>query len=140
MFGVDLGLLAKAVTRLEILDVGSTRLTQQQVVVIVTAVSEGGKLTNLNISWNNLSGVDPGLLAKAVTRLQALIVTYTYLTQQQKVAIITGVNEGSKLTNFKVCGNQLSVVDTGLLAKAVTKLEKLDVSITYLTQQQIMTI
>ena len=72
---------------------------------IVTAVSEGGKFTNLHISWNNLSGVDTTLLAKAVTKLQALNVTYTELTQQQKVAIITGVNEGSKLTNFKICGN-----------------------------------
>ena len=50
------------------MEVRGTRLTQQQAVAIVTAVSEGSKLTNFEISFSNLTGVDPGLLAKAKAR------------------------------------------------------------------------
>ena len=65
---MNLLLLAKVVTKLETLEVRGTRLTQQQAVAIVTAVSEGSKLTNFEISFSNLTGVDPGLLAKAKAR------------------------------------------------------------------------
>ena len=42
---------------------------------ILTAVSEGSKLTKLNIinniiGNNNLSGIDPGLLARAAEKLK----------------------------------------------------------------------
>ena len=77
--GVHPVLLAKAVTKLDTLNVKYTKLTQQQAVAILTAVSEGSKLTKPDISWNNLSGVDPGLLAKAVTKLVTLNIKHTNL-------------------------------------------------------------
>ena len=80
MFGVDPGLLARAVTKLETLDVCGTKLTQQQTVAILTAVTEGSKMAKLYIRGNGLSGVDPGLLVRAVTKLETLDVTYTRLT------------------------------------------------------------
>ena len=98
---VDTRLLAKTVTKLEKLDVSITYLTQQQIVAILTGVSEGSKLANLHIDWNNLSGVDTGLLAKAGTKLEILDVRNTNLTQQQAGAILTAVSEGSKLTNHQ---------------------------------------
>ena len=54
------------------MEVRGTRLTQQQAVPIVTVVSEGSKLTKLDIYGINLSEVEPGLLAKAVTKLKTL--------------------------------------------------------------------
>ena len=69
---------------------------------ILTAVSEGSKLTELEISDSNLIGVDPVLLAKAVTKLETLKETDTNLTYQQPVAILTDVSEGSKLTKLDI--------------------------------------
>ena len=135
---MNLGLMAKAVTKLETFVVN--KMTQQQVVVILTAVSEGSKLTELEISDSNLAGVDPVLLAKAVTKLETLKVTYTKLTQQQAVAILTAVSEGSKLTKLDISNNNLSGIDPGLLAKAVTKLETFKARDTNLRQQQTVAI
>ena len=47
--GVDPGMLAKAVAKLVTLNVRRTNLTHQQTVAILTAVSEGSKLTKLDI-------------------------------------------------------------------------------------------
>ena len=131
MLGINPGLLAKAVTKLETLKVGR-KLTKQQAEAILTAVIEGSKLTKLEITQNDLLGVDPGLLAKAVTKLETLDIKWNKLTEQQCVAILTAVNEGSKLTKLDISGNYHPVlllrpesqfVNLGLMAKAVTKLE-----------------
>ena len=133
---IDPGLLVKAVTNLQILDVMDTNLTQQQTEDIFTAVSEESKMIELNISENNMSGVDPGLLAKAVNKLETLDIELTQLTHQQAAAILSAVSEGSKLTKLIISSNNLSGVDPGLLAKAVTNLETLNIANTELTQQQ----
>ena len=138
--GVDPELLAKAVNNLTTLYIENTNLTLQQTEAILTAVSEGSKMIKLNIVENNMSGVDPGLLAKAVANLKTLDIGSTELTQQQASAILSGVNEGSKMIALNIGENNLSEVDPGLLAKAVTNLEILDVSRTELTQQQVAAI
>ena len=95
MLGINPGLLAKAVTKLETLKVGRTELTKQQAEAILTAVSEGNKLTKLEITQNDLLGVDPGLLAKAVTKLETLNIKWNKLTEQQCVEVLTAVSEGT---------------------------------------------
>ena len=140
MSGVDPGLLAKAVNKLETLDIELTQLTHQQAAAILSAVSEGSKLTKLIISSNNLSGVDPGLLAKAVTNLETLNIANTELTQQQAAAILSNVSEATKLNELNIRSNDLFRVDPGLLAKAVTNLEKLDIGNTFLIQEQAVAI
>ena len=49
----------------ETLNVDDTELTQQQTIAILTAVSEGSKMATLYIKGNYLSGINPGLLARA---------------------------------------------------------------------------
>ena len=56
--GVDAELLARAVIKLETLEFSNTQLTQQQIVAILTAVSDGRKMTKLDISFNDMSGID----------------------------------------------------------------------------------
>ena len=123
--GVDPGLLVKSVNNLETLYIGNTKLIQQQAAAIFSVVSEEAKLDKLNICSNNLSRVDPGLLAKAVTNLKTLYIGNANLIQQQAVAISSGVSDGSKMTELDICLNDLSGVDPGLLAKARANLETL---------------
>ena len=136
MSGVDPGLLAKAVANLETLDIGRTELTQQQATAILSGISKGTKLTKLNISLNNLSGVDSELLAKAVANLETLDIGSTELTEYKATTILSGVSKGSEVTKLNMSWNNLSGVDRGLLAKAVTNLESLDVIVTELITQQ----
>ena len=49
-----------------------------------------------------MSGIDPGLLAKEVTKLETFKARDTNLRQQQTVAILTAISEGSKLTKHDI--------------------------------------
>ena len=138
--GIDAVLLVGAVTKLETLEISNTKLTQQQIVAILTVVSEGRKMTKLDINSNNMSGVDPELLAKTVTKTKIFNVGDTNLTQQQAEAILTAVSEAKTVMELDIAFNNLSGVDEGLLAKAVTNLKTLNVSRSKLTQRQIVTI
>ena len=136
--GVDPEILVKAITNLEKMDVGRAKLTKQQAVAMMTAISQGSKLASLEIGLNDLSGVDPGILAKVVTRLGSLDIDSTNLTQQQVVAVITAVCERNNMANLSMARNNLSGVDPEILAKAVTKLETLHISCTKQTQQHVL--
>ena len=50
--------------------------------VLTVICSQGCQGTILNIDNTNMFGVDPGLLARAVTKLETLKVLYKHLTQQ----------------------------------------------------------
>ena len=136
MSGVDPGLLAKAVANLETLDIGSTELTQQQATAILSGISKGTKLTKLNISLNNLSGVDSELLAKAVANLETLDIGSTERTECKATKILSGVSKGSEVTQLNISYNNLYEGDRGLLVKALNNLESLDVIVTELITQQ----
>merc|ERR1712089_105031 len=127
-------------TKLDSLEISNTKLTKHQIVAILTTVSGGHKMTKLNISFNNMSGVDPELLAKTVTKTKILNVADTNLTQQQAEAILTAVSEAKTVMELDIGFNNLSGVDEGLLAKAVTNLKTLNVNRSKLTQRQIVTI
>ena len=60
---------------------------------------------------NNLSRVDPGLLARTVNKLEVLDVQDTGLLEQQVVAIITAVSKSNKITELYMEENNLSIVD-----------------------------
>ena len=108
MSGLDPGLLARAVTKLETLEVIGTKLTQQQALAILTTVSEGSKLTKLDISWDNLSGVDPGLLRRAVKRLKNIMITEGPI-HVLSIPLLSGV-------------------DLGLLRRAIKRLKNIIIS------------
>ena len=75
MAGTDLssveeGLLARAVNNLEEANLGDTELTGQQLEMILTVLTADlSQLKNLDIGSNNISLVEPYLLARAVTSL-----------------------------------------------------------------------
>ena len=60
------------------------------------------------IGWNDLSGVDPALLGKAVSKLEILDVGYSKLTQQQTEIILAVISQGSEMNIL--CIKQLSAV------------------------------
>ena len=60
---------------------------------------------------NDLSRVDPGLLARTVNKLEVLDVQDTGLLQQQVVAIITAVSKSNKITELYIKENNLSIID-----------------------------
>ena len=101
---------------------------------ILTALRDGSKMTKLDISFNNISGIDPKLLANTVTKMKKLNIIDTNLTQQQAEAILIAVSEENIVSKLYIGFNNLSGLDPALLAKAFTNLKKLNVNGSELTQ------
>ena len=91
-------------------------------------------MTKLDISFNDMSRIDPQILTKAVSKMKQLNVTDANITQQQTAAILTAISEEKIVTELYIGFNNLSGVDPGLLAKAFRNLKKLNVNGSQLTQ------
>ena len=115
-----------------------TRLTGRQAAEICTAVCRGSKLRVLDISNNNLSCVEPSLLGCAVALLEEVSMYGTCLTRQQAEAVFAAIGGGGTLRRLNMAGTgDLSSVEPGLLARAVNRLEEVDMRGTRLTGQQV---
>ena len=81
---MDPNLLARVVTGLEEVKWVIVELTVIQVEEILTAIcAEDCLVMKLDISYTNLSSVDTSLLAKAVNRLEEVVMSVTGLTASQ---------------------------------------------------------
>ena len=115
---VDAVLLARAVISLENVIICDTGLTQQQTKEIFTAIHSGhSQLKNLDIGHNNLSLVEPTLLARAVTSLENVNLSGAELTTQQLEAIFTAICAGASwLKTLCLASTTMYFVEAGLLA------------------------
>merc|ERR1712129_629216 len=86
---VDADILAQAVTQLQEVGLGWTDLTPQQVEAIFAAFETSSKTKILRIGVNNLSSVDPDVLARVVNKLETVDMQGTDLTEQQMTRILT---------------------------------------------------
>ena len=56
----------------------------EQLQMLFLTLSLGGcSLLSLDVSYSNLSSLEPGLLAEAVNKLQTVVLTSTHLTGEQ---------------------------------------------------------
>merc|ERR1712089_26372 len=112
----------------------SQRYNEQTIISVLNVIcSREGQGMNLRLKNKNVSGVDAELLARAVIKLETLEFSNTQLTQLQIVAILTAVSDGRKMTKLDISFNDMSGIDKKLLAKAVTKMKKLNITDTNLT-------
>ena len=70
--GVPADLLATAVSRLQMVNLLDTKLIPDQCVTVVEAIYSSKTLVDVDLGCVNLGGVPTELLARAVTRLQAV--------------------------------------------------------------------
>ena len=90
----------------------SDRNDEQTIISVLNVIcSGGGQGMILRLNNKNISGVDPKLLARAVTKLETLQLSSTKLTQQQIVAILTSLSDGSKMTTLDISFNYMSGID-----------------------------
>merc|ERR1719319_738619 len=119
---VDANILAQAVTQLEEVDLVNTDLTPQQVEAIFAALDTSCKMKILKIQNNNLSSVDPDVLARGVNKLKEVDLVDTDLTPQQVEAIFAALDTSCKMKILKIQNNNLSSVDPDVLARVTNKL------------------
>jgi len=104
---------------------------------IIEAHNEGHlSITSLNLRHENLSGVEQNKLALAVSYLQTVDLSYTRLSMLQCIVVLTMIRSSSHLEDVRLVSVVLSQVPTHLLATAVNKLRRADLSWTHLTTEQ----
>ena len=98
-------LLARAVSRLEQVDLRATGLTGQQAEAILTAVrAADSQLRTLDLAGNDLSSVEPGLLAEVINMLEEVVINFTQLSRQQAEAILARSLEKTLLARLEMEG------------------------------------
>jgi len=134
--GVPPDLLARAVSRLKMVNLSSTRLTVNQCAEILMAIPSSTTLTNVNLKYVNLKGVPPDILAKAVHCLQTINLAGTALTADQCLDLLDEKFSSSKLVNLNLRFVNLNAVPPHILARAVSHLQTVDLHGTSLTPDQ----
>jgi len=125
-------LLKRIVPRLHTLKIRKTELTTQQITAIFAGINKKSKLTNLDISENNLDLVEPTKFTVPVANLHTFEVEKSKLKTHQAEAIFTAIKSGTNLTSLNVSDNKLSEVESGLLSNAVNMLENVNTKHTWL--------
>jgi len=133
---VEPGLFAKGMSRLVDVNLCASNLTNQQKQAFFAAMSKNCHLKRLDLSANNLSSVEPELFARVMTRLEDVNLCCTDISNDQKQAFFVAMSENSKLKKLDLSCNNLSSVEPGLFARAMTRLEDVNLSYTDITDEQ----
>ena len=141
---VPADVLAKAIPRLESIELRRTNLTPNQAQHLFTKIAdcENLKLTELEVFWNNLSSVSADVLAKAISRVKTVDLLSTDLTpkQVQRIFQMIANCENLKLTELQIGWTNLSSVSADVLAKAISRVETVYLINTDLTPKQVQRI
>ena len=134
---VDAKCLGEAASQLQELDLFDTSLTQQQLNSLLTDICKGSKLRKLNIGRNNLSGVEPELLGKVVSRLEEVNLRRCSITASQADKLMRAISsKGSQTKRLNIADNFLTSTNPTLLAVALNTLEEAVLYFTFLSEEQ----
>jgi len=133
---VNPDLLARTISRLCKASLKFNSLTTEQMTAILTSSLQSQTLENLVLQNIELSTVDPDLLAKAVGHLKTVDLTNISVNNNVLTAILEESLSSTTLTSLNLCGNDISRVDSQLLARSISRLGKVDLTDTKLSTTQ----
>ncbi len=112
-------------------------LTTQSAETVLRFVVNSSTVVPLNLSMNDLKGVDPGLLVQALRRLRIVLLGYTKLTTLQCNEIIEELDRREeKIECLNIALNILSKASAEKLGRVVAKTRKCSLDSTWLTPTQ----
>lgn len=132
--GVPATLLARAIGRLQSIDLKLACLSRQQCVSILEESLNSTTLVEVNLACTYLDRVPASLLARAVSRLQSVKLKHTFLTTEQLTELLQASLSSKTLVEVSLAETNLTGVPTELLASAVGRLQKVNLSCTWNTR------
>jgi len=120
-------LIERGLSKLEKVALPSSHLTTEQVQAIFAELKLNSQLDYLGLSENYLSSVNPDDLAAVVTNIAEVDLSDTQLNTEQITAVLTRVQQNSKLKSLGITGNVMDGVDLVLVTTAREILEELDI-------------
>eukprot|EP00092_Neocalanus_flemingeri_P036744 GFUD01040001.1.p1 GENE.GFUD01040001.1~~GFUD01040001.1.p1 ORF type:complete len:578 (+),score=190.16 GFUD01040001.1:47-1780(+) len=121
---IEPDILARCVTRLQLVSISLAQLTRLQTRHIVSRMVTSGSNSNLrefDISYNDLSQADPVTLATAVNSLERAVMHHTDISEYQTVKILKHVISGTKLKYLDI-GGDLRTISPDIIAQSFNKL------------------
>jgi len=117
-------LLAEAVSKLTVANLRSTKLTKDQATAIFTKLANtNSELIQLDVGENNLSEVEPSVLAMGVNRVTVVNISTCQLGSKQVAAVFEQVLVETKTTFLDVENNTTGELSAELIANVDKKLK-----------------
>jgi len=135
---LDPDLVGRAVTSLEEAHMSHKDLTVYQIEAIFARIVQGKtRLRRLHISGNNLTFVEPELMASAISQLEKVHIG-NCLTNQQAVSLFLLLQSNcSKLRTLHIFGTDLCPLEPQVVAKGISSLEEAWMQSSTLTNTQV---
>ena len=134
----NLSKLLKLFAKLASLSVASTGLHETSTPLFKTIMEGGSNLSQLDISNNDLSHVDPCVLAMSINMLKIVRMENASLSKDQVKYIFCNMARSTALEDLNINKNDISHVEDNTLAVAVNKLRKAQLDSTYITMNQLV--
>ena len=136
---VESELLATLVTMSVQANLSGTDLTKKQLKALLLRISqEETSLERLNLAENNLSSIEPSLLASSMNRLTLAGLSFCHLSPVQVEVLLVYMSQGlSSLEHLTLSENHLPSVDPMLLGECLVNLKTANLCGTKLTLHQI---
>ena len=136
---VEPELLATLVTQAVQANLSGTDLTKKQLKALLLRISqEETSLKRLNLAENNLSSVEPSLVASSLNRLTLAGLSFCHLsTVQLEVLLVSLSQDLSSLEHLTLSDNYLPSVDPLLIGESLVNLKTANLCGTKLTLHQI---
>ena len=143
MSEVSADTIATAVCRLEDVNLRSCDLTPMQLNLLFRTISQGHKIRirRLDLIFNDLSEVDPCVLASSLRRLESVAIDDNEITTEQIKAFFKGLVRSSdiggcssfNLKKLDIRNYDLSGLTPDMIGAALVKFEEVNISDTHLT-------
>jgi len=132
--------LAKAVNKLEIVEILHCRLYPPQIVAIFEEMAKETSIKDLNLKFNILSSVNPDVLAKALSKIESVNIAGCRLKTGQVCKLFEMMSDNEKLVHLDISQNDLSEVRSDVLAIVINKLQYANISHAKINRNQMKNI
>jgi Leucine-rich repeat (LRR) protein len=132
-------LLATLVTQTAEVNLRNTDLSKKQLNALLLKISqEETKLKRLDLAENNLSSLEPALLASSLPRLTLAGLCFCQLSTIQVEVVLASISQdSSKLEHLSLADNYLTEVDPVLIGQSLVGLKTFNLCGSKLTPHQI---
>ena len=136
---VDPKIFAEALNHLEEANIYN-RITDTQARVFFNIMAEKTSIQRFSIFNNNLSSIQPNIIAKGINHLEELVMVGCSLTREQALLIFNSLNEQTTIKKLNLCHTDLSSINTELLTSIIKKLEHIKINNNHLSSEQMISI
>ena len=125
---VSVSMFVMAITSLDRVSLKGNNLTGDQKVKLFQAIRKGTELKHLKLMKNDLNSIAYEDLAKSVSTLKTVEILHCRLYPPQIVAIFEEISKETNICDLNLKFNILSSVSPDVLAKALGKIESVNIS------------